>query len=42
MKLVSIKLLMLVVILGAAITSCGNKESEKRIAELESRLADLE
>ena len=42
MKLVSIKLLMLVVILGTAMTSCGNKESEKRIAELESRLADLE
>jgi len=42
MKLVSIKMLILVVILGAAMTSCGNKESEKRIAELESRLADLE
>lgn len=33
---------MLAVILGGAITSCGNTESEKRIAELESRLADLE
>jgi hypothetical protein len=35
-------MLMLVVILGAVVTSCGDKESEKRIAELESRLADLE
>jgi hypothetical protein len=43
MKLLSIKMLMLVVILGTVMTSCGNKkESEKRIAELESRLADLE
>ena len=42
MKLLSIKVLMLVVILGTAMTSCGNNESEKRIAELESRLADLE
>jgi hypothetical protein len=42
MKLLSIKMLMLVVILGTAMTSCGDKESEKRIAELESRLADLE
>jgi hypothetical protein len=42
MKLLSIKMLMLVVILGTAITSCGDKKSEKRIAELESRLADLE
>lgn len=42
MKLLSIKLLMLVVILSTAMTSCGDKESEKRIAELESRLADLE
>ena len=33
---------MMVVVLGAAMTSCGSKESEKRIAELESRLADLE
>jgi hypothetical protein len=42
MKSVSIKMLMLVVILGAVMTSCKDKESEKRIAELESRLADLE
>ena len=42
MKLLSIKMLMLVVVLGTAITSCGDKSSEKRIAELESRLADLE
>ena len=42
MKLLSIKMLMLVVILGSAMTACGDKESEKRIAELESRLADLE
>ena len=42
MKLLSIKMLMLVVILGSAMTACGEKESEKRIAELESRLADLE
>lgn len=42
MKLLSIKMLMLVVIAGAVMTSCGSKESEKRIAELESRLADLE
>ena len=42
MKLLSIKLLMLVVVLGTVMTSCGDKESEKRIAELESRLADLE
>jgi hypothetical protein len=42
MKLLSIKLLMLVVILGTAMTACGDKASEKRIAELESRLADLE
>jgi len=42
MKLLSIKMLMLVVILGTAMTACGDKESEKRIAELESRLADLE
>jgi len=42
MKLLSIKMLMLVVILGTAMTACGDKDSEKRIAELESRLADLE
>ena len=42
MKQVSVKMLMLAVILGVAITSCGDKGSEKRIAELESRLADLE
>lgn len=42
MKLLSIKMLMLVVILGTVMTSCGDKKSEKRIAELESRLADLE
>ena len=42
MKSVSIKILMLVVVLGAVMTSCNDKESEKRIAELESRLADLE
>ena len=42
MKLLSIKLLMLVVILGTVLTSCADKESEKRIAELEARLADLE
>ena len=42
MKLVSVKMLMLVVILGAAMTSCSNKDSDKRIAELESRLADIE
>ena len=42
MKLLSIKMLMLVVILGTAMTSCSNSDSEKRIAELESRLADLE
>jgi len=42
MKLLSIKMLMLVVILGTAMTACGDKGSEKRIAELESRLADLE
>ncbi len=38
----SIKLLVLVVVLGAAMTSCNDKAAEKRIAELESRLADLE
>lgn len=32
----------MVVILGAAMTSCSDSDSEKRIAELESRLADLE
>jgi hypothetical protein len=42
MKLLSIRMLMLVVVLGTVMTSCGDKESEKRIAELESRLADLE
>ena len=42
MKSFSIKMLMLIVVLGTAMTSCKDKESEKRIAELESRLADLE
>lgn len=42
MKSLSIKVLMMVVILGGAITSCSDSDSEKRIAELESRLADLE
>jgi uncharacterized protein DUF1573 len=42
MKLLSIKMLMLVVIMGTVMTSCSDKGSEKRIAELESRLADLE
>ena len=42
MKSLSIKMLMLVVILGAAMTSCKDKDSEKKIAELESRLAELE
>ena len=42
MKSLSIKMLMMVVVLGGAMTSCGKSDSEKRIAELESRLADLE
>ena len=42
MKSFSIKMLVFVVILGAVMTSCNDKEAEKRIAELESRLADLE
>jgi uncharacterized protein DUF1573 len=42
MKSLSVKMLMLVVVLSAVMTSCNDKESEKRIAELESRLADLE
>lgn len=42
MKSVSLKLLMLVVVLGAVTISCGDKDSEKRIAELESRLQELE
>lgn len=42
MKSLSIKILMLVVIMGAVMTSCSDKESEKKIAELESRLAELE
>jgi len=42
MKSISIKMLAFVVILGAGMTSCSDSESEKRIAELESRLADLE
>lgn len=42
MKSLSIKVLMIAVVLGAAMTSCGKSDSEKRIAELESRLADLE
>ena len=42
MKSLSIKMLMFVVILGGAMTSCGSSDSEKRIAELESRLADIE
>ena len=42
MKSFTIKALMMVVVLGAAMTSCGKSDSEKRIAELESRLADLE
>ena len=33
---------MMVVVLGAAMTSCSDSDSEKRIAELESRLADIE
>lgn len=32
----------LIAILGLAIASCSNRSSEKRIAELESRLAQLE
>ena len=42
MKSVSMKMLMLIVVLGAVTISCEDKASEKRIAELESRLADLE
>ena len=42
MKSLSLKLLMLAIILGGAMTSCDDKDAEKRIAELESRLADLE
>jgi len=42
MKSMNVKMLMLVVVLGAVMTSCNDKEAEKRIAELESRLADLE
>lgn len=42
MKSISLKMLAIVVILGAAMTSCSDSEGEKRIAELESRLADLE
>jgi len=42
MKSLSVKMLVFVVILGAVLTSCKDKEAEKRIAELESRLADLE
>lgn len=42
MKLASVKLLMLVVVMGAVFSSCQNKDSEKRIAELESRLQELE
>lgn len=42
MRSINVKILMLVVVLGGAFTSCSNKDSEKRIAELESRLADLE
>ena len=42
MKLTAIKLLMMVVVLGAVATSCKDKDAEKRIAELESRLQELE
>jgi len=42
MKLLSIKMLMIVVLLGAVMTACGDKDSEKKIAELESRLAEIE
>lgn len=42
MKSVSIKMLMLVVVLGTVMTSCGENEKDKRIAEMESRLAELE
>lgn len=42
MKLTAIKLLMMVVVLGAVATSCNDKDSEKKIAELESRLQELE
>ncbi|MEN8250432.1 MAG: DUF1573 domain-containing protein [Bacteroidota bacterium] len=42
MKLLSVKMLILAVIFGAAMTSCDDKDAEKKIAELESRLADLE
>ncbi len=38
----SIKLLALIVVLSAGLTSCKDKDAEKRIAELESRLAELE
>lgn len=42
MKSISVKIMMLAIIFGAAMTSCDDKDAEKRIAELESRLADLE
>lgn len=41
MKMMWIKLL-LVITLGVAFTSCKDRNAEKRIAELESRLAELE
>jgi outer membrane lipoprotein-sorting protein len=42
MKSLSVKMLVFVVLLGAVMTSCKDKESEKKIAELEAKIADLE
>lgn len=42
MRSFSLRVLMLVVVFGAFATSCNDKDSEKRIAELESRLQELE
>jgi len=42
MRSISAKLVMVIVVLGAMMTACKDKDSEKRIAELESRLSELE
>mgnify|MGYP001824248516 FL=1 len=42
MKSFVIRLLMLVTVFGAVTVACKDKDAEKRIAELESRLQELE
>ncbi len=42
MKLFGTRLLMIIAVVGLSLTACKDKDAEKRIAELEDRLAELE